>query len=210
MKKRIVKWLAFMLAVVFIASLTPEWRAEAATAGWKKQTTKIYASDGNPNYVFAGWKYQLSNGRYVNNCLCKIDGKFYLFKKDGMLQTGVTSSLGGCIYEGMWMSSGTANKRNKDDGALNIDSIGGWKVDKTGYWFQKGKWYPKRTTIFINDNSYTFNLKGYLIDSKGKVVKPGTFKIVKKTVSHPMYEVVNGKIRNTGKKTYSYTTLQKK
>ncbi|MBQ9871007.1 MAG: hypothetical protein IJM27_03670 [Eubacterium sp.] len=210
MKKRIVKWLAFMLALVFIASLTPEWRAEAATAGWKKQTTKVFASDGNVNYVFSGWKYQLANGRYVNNCLCKIDGKYYLFQKNGKLQTGATSSLGGCIYEGMWMSTGTASKRNKDEGALSIGSVGGWKMDKTGYWFQKGKWYPKRTTIFINDNAYRFNLKGYLVDSKGNIVKPGTYKIVKRRASHAMYEVVNGKIRNAGStKAYSYTTLKK-
>ena len=209
MKRKVIRCLAWAFVLMFLVVTMPAFHSEAATAGWKKQTVKVKASDGRITSSFAGWKYQLSNGKYVNNCLCKIDGKYYLFKADGKMQTGATSSLGYSFHEGQKISTGTVKKANKDQGAITVGTVGRWKKDKTGYWFSYGSWYPKNVTIFINDDAYKFNAKGYLLDSKNRVVKPGTYKITSKNVSHRIYEVKNGKISNTGKvKTYSYTVLR--
>ena len=209
MKRKVIRCLAWAFVLMFLVVAMSAFHAEAATAGWKKQTVKVKASDGTITSSFAGWKYQLSNGKYVNSCLCKIDGKYYLFKADGKMQTGATSSLGYSFHEGQKISTGTVKKANKDQGAITVGPVGRWKKDKTGYWFSYGSWYPKNVTIFINDDAYKFNAKGYLLDSKNRVVKPGTYKITSKNVSHRIYEVKNGKISNTGKvKTYSYTVLR--
>ena len=209
MKRKVIRCLAWAFVLMFLVVAMSAFHSEAATAGWKKQTVKVKASDGTITSSFAGWKYQLSNGKYVNSCLCRIDGKYYLFKADGKMQTGATSSLGYSFHEGQKISTGTVKKANKDQGAITVGTVGRWKKDKTGYWFSYGSWYPKNVTIFINDDAYKFNAKGYLLDSKNRVVKPGTYKITSKNVSHRIYEVKNGKISNTGKvKTYSYIVLR--
>ena len=185
--KRLKKLLPLLLALMFVVVAIPTFGSEAATAGWKKQKSGQYVT---------GWKYQLSNGRYVNNCVCQIDGKYYLFKKNGMLQTGATSSLGYCYYEGQQMSTGVSKngvtKYNKDQGAFRNNIIGKWEVDKKGYFFtvltHGKKSYPKNVTLFINDNAYTFNKSGYLTKN-GKIVKPGTYKITWKKASHSLYKV---------------------
>ena len=208
MKRRITKWLAVVLALIFFITAIPTFESDAATWGWKK-----FTSGG----VLKGKKYQLANARYLKNQLVKIDGRWYYFKSDGYLQNGgVTSKWGHMYWHGMQMEYGTTKngvtKYSKNEGALTIKGFGQWKVDKTGYWFQYGKSYYKSGTIYINDGLYTFNAKGYLVDDKtGKIVKPGTYKI-KRLQNHFMkYEVTNkGTVRKTN--TYltgSYTVLRK-
>ena len=203
--KRRFRWFVLFLAVISMVTFLP-LDSRAATAGWKKQTVKAKASDGTIRSYYAGWKYQLTNGKYINNCLCKIDGKYYLFKKDGKLQTGATSSLGCSFHDGLKMSTGTTKKANKDQGAITIGTVGQWKKDKNGYYFKYGSWSPKGVTIFINDDAYAFNAKGYLTKN-GKVVKPGTYKIVSRRFEYPMYEVTNGRIKNTYKYKTGYYNL---
>lgn len=198
MKRRITKWLAVALALVFFITAIPTFESDAATWGWKK-----FTSGG----VSRGWKYQLANARYLKNQLVKINGRWYYFNSDGYLNTGgVTSRWGHMYWRGYQMEYGTTKngvtKYSKYEGAITIKRVGEWKVDKTGYWFQYGNTYYRSGTIYINDGLYTFNSKGYLVNDKtGKVVKPGTYKIKRIKNSFMKYEVTS---KGTVKKTNSY------
>ena len=97
MKRKVRSLIALAFVLMFFVVTMPAFHSEAATAGWKKQTVKAKASDGTILPYFSGWKYQLSNGKYVNNCLCKIDGKYYLFKAD-WTPNGVELIFFGCQY----------------------------------------------------------------------------------------------------------------
>ena len=142
--------------------------------GWKKFSTKWYYFNAS-GVMQTGWQ--------------KIDGKWYYFNEDGDMAKGWKQigkdwyyfSSGGEMATGWQEISGktyyfkpsgvmAANEWCKGwwlnkNGTWTYEYRASWKQDSKGWYYQDTSgWYAKNTTLTIDDKSYTFDSKGYLVE----------------------------------------------
>ena len=149
-------------------------------------TTGVSAADGYWNETDAGWRYLENNGKPVVNRFANIDGHWYNFDKDGIMQTGWYNLPDSDIWY-YFQKDGSAIVENW--ACVNglwyyFDAAGymvtGWqKIDETWYYFydtgalktgwlyRDGKWYyltpdgvMKRGWLLDNGKWYYLLLDG--------------------------------------------------
>ena len=144
------------------------WDGKAKAPGWKQAST--------------GWKYELSSGRYLQNCWMMIDGKWYFFEKNGIMSKDRWMK-----YDGKWYYFDKNGAMLKDcwkkyagkwyyfgnNGAM----VTGWKNLKGSWYFFKdgvmitgwkkigGTWYCFDQEGRMYSNIYID--KKYFVDENG-------------------------------------------
>ena len=100
--------------------------------GWLDDAGKRYYL-GDDGIMVTGWK--------------KIDGKWYYLKPDGSMAAKE-------YIDGYWINP---------NGSWTYEVTATWYEDGTGWYYQDKKgWYPRSRTLWIDNELYVFNDKGYI------------------------------------------------
>ncbi len=93
------------------------------------------------------WRYRTAEGKYAANGWKLIDGKWYYFDAEGIMEHNA-------YRRGYYLTPGGAW-----DGK---PAVTGWKKNKTGWWYSlDGNDYLKNTWKMIDGSWYYFNEEGY-------------------------------------------------
>lgn len=94
-----------------------------------------------------GWRYYTVSDSYVKSSWKQINGKWYYFNSDGLMESN-------CYRDGCWLTK---------SGAWDIRySHGTWKQNSTGWWYEDNGWYPRSQWLWIDGRCYYFDSKGYI------------------------------------------------
>ena len=157
----------FLLVTVFL--IGPSSSSEAATAGWKHDST--------------GWWYTYSDGSYPVNKWAKIGKYWYHFNSKGYMDTGWLKSGGKWYYLGTdgamctgWQKSGGKWYYLGTDGIMCtgwVKSGGKWYylgtdgIMRTGWQKSGGKWYYLGTDGIMRTGWQTFGKQKYYLGTDG-------------------------------------------
>ena len=131
--KNIRSFMAAILTAVMMLSFLPV-SVVAETTGWN-------GSDKD------GWRYYTVSDSYVKSSWKQINGKWYYFNSDGLMESN-------CYRDGCWLTkSGAWDTRY---------SHGTWKQNSKGWWYEDNGWYPKNQWLWIDGSCYYFESKGYI------------------------------------------------
>ncbi len=110
------------------------WDGKAKATGWKQDSK--------------GWRYSLGGKNYLKNGWKKIDGKWYFFDKEGLMEANAYRQGYYFTANGAW------------DGKAKA---AGWKQDSKGWWYSLGgKNYLKNGWKKIDGKWYYFKANGYI------------------------------------------------
>ena len=116
---------------MYFEPLSGEWDGNTHITGWTKTIT--------------GWKYGIGSKLYLKNTWKMIDGKWYYFKKSGVMASNE-------FVKGWWINkNGTQTDTTKYS----------WHKTSKGWWYGAKNWYAKSGSYVIDGVKYTFDKNGY-------------------------------------------------
>ena len=105
-----------------------------------------------------GWWYQDTSGWYEQNNWEYIDDVCYHFDNNGYMCANE-------YVQGYWLNA---------DGSWTYQPVASWQQDSNGwYYMDTAGYYPKNTTVKIDEVWYTFDDQGYLVNFTKLTPKSG-------------------------------------
>lgn len=174
MRKRVTGIVA--AAAIALTALGGGFTSEAKSGTWKQDSTGWWFENSDGSYAYSewvdgywldasgyntyapkadwysnqtGWWYQDSSGWYEQNNWEYIDGVCYHFDNLGYMCANE-------YVQGYWLNA---------DGSWTYEPVASWQKDDTGwYYIDTAGYYPKNTTVKIDEVNYTFDEYGYLVN----------------------------------------------